>query len=157
MDAQLKGSSVHSGVEIRPNTPLDTTTIYQRLLLLHLATMEYALKVSDALKSFRVCLYTLILKRPILAHCIVQETRLSGLRPPNEFFDVQRISRPADMNTATSRISYNTRYFSGTVFARRFHTRAHCAAHRQLSVNHYCIGNLCHVRNITAVLQPFNC
>jgi len=52
------------------------------------------MRVSDALKSFR-------------------EARLSGLRSPVEFFDVQRISRPADMNTATSRISYNTRYFSG--------------------------------------------
>lgn len=43
----------------------------------------------------------------------IKETRLSGLRPPQEFFDVTRISRPADMNQATSRISYNTRYFSG--------------------------------------------
>jgi len=43
----------------------------------------------------------------------LRETRLSGLRPPTEFFDYQRISRPADLNQATSRISYNTRYFSG--------------------------------------------
>jgi len=43
----------------------------------------------------------------------LRETRLSGLRPPTEFFDYQRISRPADFNQATSRISYNTRYFSG--------------------------------------------
>lgn len=42
-----------------------------------------------------------------------RETRLSTLRPLNEFFDHHRISRPADLNTATSRISYNTRYFSG--------------------------------------------
>ncbi|RXW25061.1 hypothetical protein EST38_g833 [Candolleomyces aberdarensis] len=56
--------------------------------------MEAVLRVTDALKSFR-------------------EARLSGLRPPQEFFDVSRISRPADMNQATSRISYNTRYFSG--------------------------------------------
>ncbi|KIY74400.1 prenylated rab acceptor PRA1 [Cylindrobasidium torrendii FP15055 ss-10] len=56
--------------------------------------MEAILRVTDTLKSFR-------------------ETRLSALRPPTEFFDVQRISRPADLNTATSRISYNTRYFSG--------------------------------------------
>ncbi|TFK73917.1 prenylated rab acceptor PRA1 [Pluteus cervinus] len=56
--------------------------------------MDTALRVADALKSFR-------------------ETRLSGIRPPSEFFDYQRISRPADFNEATSRISYNTRYFSG--------------------------------------------
>ncbi|KAJ7346866.1 prenylated rab acceptor PRA1 [Mycena olivaceomarginata] len=56
--------------------------------------MEALMRVTDTLKSFR-------------------EARLSGLRSPVEFFDVQRISRPADMNTATSRISYNTRYFSG--------------------------------------------
>jgi len=43
----------------------------------------------------------------------LRETRLSGLRSPTEFFDYQRISRPADFNQATSRISYNTRYFSG--------------------------------------------
>lgn len=56
--------------------------------------MEAILRVSETLKSFR-------------------ETRLSALRPPSEFFDHHRISRPADMNQATSRISYNTRYFSG--------------------------------------------
>ncbi|KAJ3495341.1 hypothetical protein NLJ89_g10643 [Agrocybe chaxingu] len=56
--------------------------------------MEVLLKVTDAVKSLR-------------------ETRLSGIRPPNEFFDYQRVSRPADFNQATSRISYNTRYFSG--------------------------------------------
>ncbi|KAI0812510.1 prenylated rab acceptor PRA1 [Irpex lacteus] len=56
--------------------------------------MEAALRVADTLKSFR-------------------ETRLSALRSPTEFFDYHRISRPADLNQATSRISYNTRYFSG--------------------------------------------
>ncbi|PPQ99439.1 hypothetical protein CVT24_005246 [Panaeolus cyanescens] len=56
--------------------------------------MDMLLKVTDVVKS-------------------IKETRLSGLRPPTEFFDVQRISRPADFNQATSRISYNTRYFSG--------------------------------------------
>ncbi|CAA7261693.1 unnamed protein product [Cyclocybe aegerita] len=56
--------------------------------------MEVLMKVTDAVKSLR-------------------ETRLSGIRPPNEFFDYQRVSRPADFNQATSRISYNTRYFSG--------------------------------------------
>jgi len=52
------------------------------------------MRASDAVRNFR-------------------EARLSALRPPTEFFDVQRISRPADMNTVVSRISYNTRYFSG--------------------------------------------
>ncbi|PPQ89701.1 hypothetical protein CVT25_014102 [Psilocybe cyanescens] len=56
--------------------------------------MEVFLKVNNAFKS-------------------IKETKLSGLRPASEFFDVQRISKPADMNQATSRISYNTRYFSG--------------------------------------------
>ncbi|KAJ7772542.1 prenylated rab acceptor PRA1 [Mycena maculata] len=56
--------------------------------------MEHLMRVSDSVRSFR-------------------EARLSALRGPQEFFDVQRISRPTDMNTATSRISYNTRYFSG--------------------------------------------
>ncbi|KII92742.1 hypothetical protein PLICRDRAFT_37541 [Plicaturopsis crispa FD-325 SS-3] len=56
--------------------------------------MEQLLRISDTVKAFR-------------------ETRLSALRPPSEFFDYQRISRPADLNQATTRISYNTRYFSG--------------------------------------------
>jgi len=56
--------------------------------------MEMMLRVSDTLKSFR-------------------ETRLSAFRSPVEFFDYQRISRPADLSTATSRMSYNTKYFSG--------------------------------------------
>jgi len=42
-----------------------------------------------------------------------REARLSSLRPPSEFFDHNRISRPGDFNQAVSRISYNTRYFSG--------------------------------------------
>lgn len=32
----------------------------------------------------------------------MQETRLSALRPLSEFFDHHRLSKPADMNTATS-------------------------------------------------------
>ncbi|KIJ49655.1 hypothetical protein M422DRAFT_28022 [Sphaerobolus stellatus SS14] len=43
----------------------------------------------------------------------IRETKLSSLRPIGEFVDHNRISRPADLNTAVSRISYNTRYFSG--------------------------------------------
>ncbi|GAA96472.1 hypothetical protein E5Q_03140 [Mixia osmundae IAM 14324] len=42
-----------------------------------------------------------------------QQTRLSALKPINEFFDHQRLSRPRDLNEATTRISHNTRYFSG--------------------------------------------
>ncbi|GAA5844625.1 hypothetical protein JCM11251_002127 [Rhodosporidiobolus azoricus] len=38
----------------------------------------------------------------------MQQTRLQTLRPPQE-----RVSRPADMGVATSRIKYNTNYFSG--------------------------------------------
>lgn len=34
-----------------------------------------------------------------------QETRLSALRSPAEFLDYQRVSRPADISTATS-VSY---------------------------------------------------
>ncbi|GAA5973792.1 hypothetical protein JCM11641_003160 [Rhodosporidiobolus odoratus] len=40
-------------------------------------------------------------------------TRMQTLRPPQEFFDMQRVSRPADMGVATSRIKYNVNYFSG--------------------------------------------
>jgi len=56
--------------------------------------MDAVIRITETAKSFR-------------------ETRLSALRPPSEFFDYQRISRPADLNQATSRISYNTKYFSG--------------------------------------------
>ncbi|TIB84727.1 beta and beta-prime subunits of DNA dependent RNA-polymerase [Wallemia mellicola] len=56
--------------------------------------MEYAGKVIETVKHIR-------------------ETRLSRLRPVNEFFDHHRLSRPSDMNEATSRITYNTRHFSG--------------------------------------------
>ncbi|EJD02849.1 ER to Golgi transport-related protein [Fomitiporia mediterranea MF3/22] len=56
--------------------------------------MEHLVRVTDTIKGFR-------------------ETRLSALRPPTEFFDHHRLSRPQDGNQAISRISYNTRYFSG--------------------------------------------
>lgn len=56
--------------------------------------MEALMKATDALKSLK-------------------ETRLSGLRAPMEFFDFHRISRPAGLDEAVQRISYNTRYFSG--------------------------------------------
>ncbi|UZJ56439.1 hypothetical protein CBS101457_005759 [Exobasidium rhododendri] len=42
-----------------------------------------------------------------------RQEKLSTLRPLSEFFDHQRISRPADLNEATQRITYNTRHFSG--------------------------------------------
>jgi len=56
--------------------------------------MDVVMRIPDMAKQFR-------------------ETRLSALRPVNEFFDHHRLSRPSDMNETTSRISYNTRYFSG--------------------------------------------
>ncbi|KAG9316247.1 prenylated rab acceptor PRA1 [Chiua virens] len=56
--------------------------------------MEALVRVTETLKSFR-------------------ETRLSALRSPIEFFDMHRLSRPADTTQAVSRITYNTRYFSG--------------------------------------------
>ncbi|KAF8894035.1 PRA1 family protein-domain-containing protein [Infundibulicybe gibba] len=56
--------------------------------------MEAVMRATEALKNFR-------------------ETKLANLRPPQEFFDFHRISRPANLNQATERISYNTGYFSG--------------------------------------------
>lgn len=70
-------------VQLPPSLTTNTATL-----------MDLLLRATDTIKSLR-------------------ETRLSGIRPPTEFFDYQRISRPADFNQATSRISYNTRYFSG--------------------------------------------
>ena len=70
--------------------------------------MEAIVRVADTLKSIRV-------RRPLgnfslwrfvpglnRSHDALQETRLSGLRPLTEFFDYHRISRPADLNQATS-------------------------------------------------------
>lgn len=56
--------------------------------------LEFAMKVPETIKGFR-------------------KERLSTIRPLSEFFDHQRISRPADLNEATQRITYNTRHFSG--------------------------------------------
>ncbi|KAK8853386.1 hypothetical protein IAR55_004090 [Kwoniella newhampshirensis] len=56
--------------------------------------MEYVSKAGDIVKHFR-------------------ETKLSTLKPPQEFFDHRQLSRPKDLNEATSRITYNTRNFSG--------------------------------------------
>ncbi|CDO70592.1 hypothetical protein BN946_scf184656.g7 [Trametes cinnabarina] len=73
--------------------------------------MEALMRATETIKSIRV--------RPRLASInpfrsrqsthaydlslgsILQETRLSALRPPSEFFDHTRISRPADLNQAT--------------------------------------------------------
>ncbi|WVQ75727.1 hypothetical protein IAR50_005357 [Cryptococcus sp. DSM 104548] len=56
--------------------------------------MEYITKVTDIARNFK-------------------ETRLSTLKSPQEFFDHRQLSRPQDFNEATSRLTYNTRHFSG--------------------------------------------
>ncbi|WVN87456.1 uncharacterized protein L203_102637 [Cryptococcus depauperatus CBS 7841] len=56
--------------------------------------MEYIYKVVDAAKGFR-------------------ETQLSTLKFPQGFFDHRHLSRPRDFNEVTSRVTYNTRHFSG--------------------------------------------
>ncbi|KAI0930247.1 hypothetical protein AcW1_008984 [Taiwanofungus camphoratus] len=56
--------------------------------------LEAVMRLGESVKSFR-------------------ETRLSALRPLSEFFDHHRLSRPNDLNEATTRITYNARYFSG--------------------------------------------
>lgn len=58
--------------------------------------MEAVMRLSDTVKSFGE-------HRP----------SIRALRSPTEFFDFHRLSRPADLNQAVSRVSYNTRYFSG--------------------------------------------
>lgn len=66
--------------------------------------METLLRVSDSIKSFRVRISPSVhTKGPqYVLYVNFQETRLSALRPPTEFFDFHRISRPADLNQATS-------------------------------------------------------
>lgn len=44
-------------------------------------------------------------------------TSISKLRPPQEFFDLRRISKPANFNEIQSRISYNLGYFSANYIA----------------------------------------
>ncbi|WVQ84734.1 hypothetical protein IAT38_006891 [Cryptococcus sp. DSM 104549] len=56
--------------------------------------MEYVAKAGEVVKHFR-------------------ETKLSTLKSPQEFFDHRQLSRPKDLNEATSRVTYNTRAFSG--------------------------------------------
>ena len=66
-----------------------------------LRTSGYVTSTQQTRRTYRRYLYHL------------QETRLSALRPFGEFFDANRVSRPADFNTAVTRITYNTRHFSG--------------------------------------------
>ncbi|WWC91898.1 uncharacterized protein L201_006847 [Kwoniella dendrophila CBS 6074] len=56
--------------------------------------MEQIARISDFARNFR-------------------ETRLSTLKSPQEFFDHRQLSRPANLNEATARITHNTRNFSG--------------------------------------------
>ena len=67
--------------------------------------MDAVLRVSDAVKAFRVCRFP-VLPGTLDIFCLNQETRLSAIRPPSEFFDYHRISRPADLNQATSVCSF---------------------------------------------------
>ncbi|KAK7053457.1 hypothetical protein VNI00_004083 [Paramarasmius palmivorus] len=92
----------HKGIKSRkPNKPAQHTNLFflprslassltsfnfTHLNTLEYFTMEAVMRVTDAVKSFR-------------------ETRLSALRPPTEFFDYHRISRPADLNQATQRFA----------------------------------------------------
>jgi hypothetical protein len=64
--------------------------------------MEAVIRVADALKSFRVRNGLHERQRHLTLDNFIQETRLSTLRTPAEFFDIHRISRPADFNTAFS-------------------------------------------------------
>ena len=110
----------------------DSCSLFRTLNQHTTPAMETALRVADTLKSFRVGGATAAWST--YAHFATQERRLSALRPPMEFFDYHRFSRPADFNQATTvstrifksprmaspdgpfcaqRISYNTRYFSG--------------------------------------------
>ena len=62
--------------------------------------MDMLMSVPGRLKAFRVChLCDSHIQLWLIA---LQETRLSALRPVGEFFDHHRLSRPADMNQATS-------------------------------------------------------
>ncbi|EJT51233.1 ER to golgi family transport-related protein [Trichosporon asahii var. asahii CBS 2479] len=42
----------------------------------------------------------------------LKNTRLAALRPPGEFFDWQRVSKPANSGEFMKRAGYNIRYFS---------------------------------------------
>jgi len=67
--------------------------------------MEAAMRAIDTIKSIRVRpsegRFSNWIRRET-NNSSTQETRLSALRPPSEFFDPNRISRPADINQAVS-------------------------------------------------------
>ena len=83
--------------------------------------MDLLIRVTETFKSLRVS-YTTLLPSFFFFFFLIhaQETRLSGLRPPTEFFDYHRISRPADLNQATSvsefRIFFKNWYTQINVF-----------------------------------------
>lgn len=66
------------------------------------------MRAVDTIKSFRVNKFSVefvknqISLTTLRCVCVVQDTRMSALRPPAEFFDHNRISRPADLNQAVS-------------------------------------------------------
>jgi PRA1 family protein 1 len=64
--------------------------------------MDVLVRVTDAVKSLRVSDAVEHNDKISLQYLVWQETRLAGIRSPVEFFDYQRISRPADLNQATS-------------------------------------------------------
>jgi hypothetical protein len=43
-------------------------------------------------------------------------SRFSNLRPVSEFFDVKRVSKPANFGEIQSRVNYNLSYFSSNYF-----------------------------------------
>ncbi|EGV66684.1 Prenylated Rab acceptor 1 [Yamadazyma tenuis] len=45
------------------------------------------------------------------------QSSISKLRPPQEFFDVRRVSKPANFGEVQSRVSYNLGYFSANYLA----------------------------------------
>jgi hypothetical protein len=68
-------------------------------------TMEAAMRAVDTIKSFRVRMGTSGLWDFRLIFFLgndLQEARLSTLRPPSEFFDPNRLSRPTDLNQTVS-------------------------------------------------------
>lgn len=62
----------------------------------------------------------------------IQETRLSNIRGPAEFFDYNRVSRPADLNQTTHvrTPSRNLTYFRHSSRANQLHVRVRpCSAY----------------------------
>lgn len=44
------------------------------------------------------------------------QSRFSNVRPPQEFLDIKRISKPANFGEIQSRVAYNLKYFSSNYF-----------------------------------------